>query len=90
MATKLAAADVTALDALSNLEEQVIFICQKLDLAQTAWNTANPQFQRTAIELSADFINNTVAVQIALPLENSQFAASSVNEAFPVTGPTTP
>lgn len=90
MAAKLIAADVTALEALSNLEEQVIFICQKLDAAQTAWNLANPQFQRTAIELNADFINSTVAVQLALPLESSQFAASSVSEAFPLAGPVAP
>lgn len=90
MAAKLTTVEVTALEALGNLEEQVIFICQKLDAAQTAWNTANPQFQRTAIEVNADFIGNTVAVQIALPLESSQFAASSVDEAFPVAGPVTP
>jgi hypothetical protein len=87
MAAKLSSTELTALEALSNLEEQVIYVCQKLDAAQTTWNTTNPQFQRTAIDLNADFIGKTVAVQIALPLESSQFSAASVNEAFPVSGP---
>lgn len=90
MAAKLSAAELTALEALGNLEEQVIYICQRLDAVQKAWNLANPTFQRTAIDLNADFINNTVAVQVALPLESSSFSAASVDEAFPLAGPVTP
>lgn len=88
MALKLTAVQLTALEALSNLEEQVTYVCQRLNDAQTAWNLANPQFQRTAIELNADFINNTVAIQVALPLESSSFSAASVDEAFPAAGVT--
>jgi len=87
MALKLTAGDITALEALGNLEEQVIFVCQKLETVQKTWNTTNPQFQRRAIEVNADFVGGTVAVQIALPLEASSFAAASVSEAFPLAAP---
>jgi uncharacterized membrane protein len=87
MAAKLTDAQTAALAALTNLEEQVVYVCQQLDAAQKAWNTANPQFQRTAIALNADFINKTVAIQLALPLETSSFSAASVDEAFPAAPP---
>lgn len=87
MAVKLTAAQITELGNLTVLEEQVVYVCQQLDAAQTAFNTANPQFARRAIELNADFINNNVSIQMALPLESSNFAPSSVAEAFPATAP---
>ena len=91
MAAKLTSAELTEIEALPSLEEQVIYMCQKLDAAQTTWNMAYPNFQRTAIDLNADFIGKTVAAQIALPLTSSQFSATSVTEAFPVAGaPTSP
>lgn len=82
MAAKLTADQLTALQALSNIEEQVVYVCQQLDAVQKEWNRANPQFQRTAIELNADFINNTVAIQVALPLESSSFAAARWTKPF--------
>jgi len=90
MAAKLTEAQLTTLAALTNLEEQTVFICQQLDKAQQAWNTANPQFQRRAIDLNADFINSNVAIQIALPIEAGGFAAASVDEAFPSAPPVAP
>lgn len=90
MALKLTAAQMTALGALNNLEEQTVYICQQLDAAQKAWNTANPQFVRRAIDLNADFINSNVAIQIALPIEAGGFAAASVDEAFPTAPPVAP
>lgn len=90
MALKLTTAQTATLTALTNLEEQVVYVCQQLDVAQKAWNDANPQFQRRAIDLNADFINGNVAIQIALPIESGGFAPSSVDEAFPSTAPVAP
>lgn len=87
MAAKLTEAQITALGALSNIEEQVIYLCQQFDIVQTDWNTANPGFQRRAIELNADFVSRTIAVQLALPLESTSFSASAVAEAFPLVAP---
>jgi hypothetical protein len=90
MAAKLSDVQLAALAALTNLEEQTVYICQQLDKAQQAWNTANPQFQRRAIDLNADFINGNVAIQLALPIEAGGFTAASVDEAFPSAPPAAP
>jgi hypothetical protein len=83
MVAKLTVPELAELTALSNLEEQIIYLCQKFDLAQSLHNETHPQMKVRAMELHSDFLSRSVVVQISFPLESDVLAPDTVSEIFP-------
>lgn len=85
MATPLDSTQITALQALTELEEQVVYLCQSLASAQDKYNLANPNSRREAVLLNPDFSARSLSIQIILPLSStaiSLFPTSAVEAAF--------
>jgi hypothetical protein len=90
MVAKLATSDFETFNNFSNLEEQIIYLCQKMVVAQSTFNSAYPQYKRNAIELHQDSLSKTIVAQLVFPIEGDSFTAEAIGEIFPTAPTPTP
>lgn len=87
MAASIKSTDTTATEffALTELEDQFVFVATQLAAAQAAYNTANPTAPKNAISVTPDYSNARITIQCVLPLASNavaKFDVSSVTSVF--------
>ncbi|AFZ59384.1 hypothetical protein H6G54_00785 [Anabaena cylindrica FACHB-243] len=69
MAAIISGANLTAFNALDNLEQQVAFLMGQLLVAQNTYNTANPTTPKNVVAVSPSYSTNVAAFQCQFPIE---------------------
>lgn len=69
MAAKIAGDNLTAFNALTNLEQQITYLAGLLLTAQNTYNVANPTSPKNVVAVAPSYATRTATIQCSFAIE---------------------